>query len=119
MFDIRQNKLVARSDNMETEVLSLTTVRVSDRNICTVEKCLTLRQGHRKVVCGMGDGVLGLFSWGDWGDVNDRFPGHPLPIDCLQKIDEEMICTAASDGLIRYVPAYAVGVVSLTDLYRH
>lgn len=63
----------------------------------------------------MSDGVIGLFNWGDWGDMRDRFPGHPLPVDALQTVSlpssfqedakggEEWVCSACSDGLIRYL----------------
>ena len=26
---------------------------------------------------GTQEGVLLIFSWGDWGDHSDRMPGHP------------------------------------------
>jgi hypothetical protein len=46
---------------------------------------------------------LTLWSWGDWGDFNDRIVGHPKSIDAICKLDEDTICTGSSDGLIRYV----------------
>jgi WD40 repeat protein len=56
-----------------------------------------------KVVCGTVEGVLAIFSWGTWGDVSDRFPGHPSSIDALIKVDEDTLLTGSSDGLIRVV----------------
>ena len=26
-------------------------------------------------MCGTQDGVLDIWTWGRWGDMNDRFPG--------------------------------------------
>jgi len=47
--------------------------------------------------------VLGVFSWGDWGDITDRFPGHPHSIDTMLKLDDDTVFTGSSDGLIRFV----------------
>ena len=72
----------------------------------------------RKVVCGTQEGVLGVFSWGTWGDVSDRFPGHPASIDALLKVDEDTLLTGSSDGYIRVVqihPDKLVGVLGGTN----
>ena len=47
--------------------------------------------------------MLGVFSWGDWGDITDRFPGHPHSIDTMLKLDDDTVFTGSSDGLIRFV----------------
>ena len=60
-------------------------------------------QGGRKVVCGTGDGILNLFSWGEWGDISDRFPGHPLSIDSCVAVSDSVVCTGSMDGIIRCV----------------
>jgi hypothetical protein len=62
-----------------------------------------LFQRGKKVVCGSQEGVLNIFSWGLFGDVTDRFPGHPNSVDALLKIDEDTLLTGSSDGLIRSV----------------
>jgi WD repeat-containing protein 55 len=62
-----------------------------------------IMKGGRKVVCGTGQGVLALWSWGTWGDISDRFPGHPASVDALLKIDEDTLLTGSSDGLLRVV----------------
>jgi WD repeat-containing protein 55 len=67
-----------------------------------------------KVVVGTQAGILAIWTWGQWGDMTDRFPGHPHSIDALVKIDEDAICTGSSDGLIRLVsihPNALMGVV--------
>ena len=53
------------------------------------------------MVVGSQEGVIGLFTWGDWDDINDRFLGHPSSIDSIVKIDEDTLCTGAEDGIIR------------------
>jgi WD40 repeat protein len=74
------------SDDQEDELLSI-----------------KIMKNGRKVVCGTQEGVLSVFSYGTWGDVSDRFPGHPNSIDALLKVDEDTMLTGSSDGLIRVV----------------
>ncbi|KAL7503901.1 hypothetical protein ACHAXN_005762 [Cyclotella atomus] len=76
----------AQSDNQEDELLSLCLLK----NLTKV--CVSSQQG-----------ILSLFSYNTWGDISDRFPGHPQSIDALLKIDEDTILTGSSDGLVRAV----------------
>jgi WD40 repeat protein len=88
---------VRQSDDLEDELLSI-----------------QIMKHGRKVVCGTGQGVLSLFSWGVWGDVSDRFPGHPASIDALLKVDEDTLLTGSSDGMIRVVqiqPDKLIGIL--------
>jgi len=98
LFDIRKGKMVARSeDDADDEMLSL----------CVMK-------GGKKVVCGHQSGVIGIYSWGYWNDCSDRFPGHPGSVDTMAKVDEDVLLTGSSDGLIRIVsvlPNKALGVV--------
>ena len=55
------------------------------------------------MVCGTGDGILNLFTWGEWGDITDRFPGHPLSIDSCVVVSDNIVCTGSMDGIIRWV----------------
>ena len=87
------------SDDQEDELLS----------VCTIKH-------GRKVVCGSDQGVLSVWSWGTWGDVSDRFPGHPNSIDALLKVDEDTLLTGSGDGLIRIVqiqPDKLLGVLGV------
>jgi len=94
LYDLRKNvqnnsnkeRFLRRSDDQEDELLSIKIIK-----------------GGRKVVCGTGEGVLAVWSWGTWGDVSDRFPGHPASVDALLKVDEDTLLTGSSDGLIRVV----------------
>jgi WD repeat-containing protein 55 len=89
--------VIRRSDPQDDELLSL---------------CI-LKHGT-KVVCGTTEGVLAIFSYGTWGDVSDRFPGHPSSIDAILKVDEDTILTGSSDGFIRVVsihPDKLIGVL--------
>jgi WD repeat-containing protein 55 len=85
-YDLRKNVLAGKSDELEDELLSV----------------IVLKNG-KKVVCGSQDGVLVVFSWGTWGDMSDRFPGHPESIDTIVKIDEDTVLTGSSDGIVRCV----------------
>ncbi|EIE83883.1 hypothetical protein RO3G_08588 [Rhizopus delemar RA 99-880] len=83
-WDIRKPNVAAMSDQMEDELLSI-----------------ALMKNDKKAVVGTQDGILTLWSWGDWGDYNDRIIGHPNSIDAICKLDEDTICTGSSDGIIR------------------
>ena len=86
-----------QSDQLEDELLSL----------CVMK-------GGRKVVCGTQDGVLAIYNWGMWEDYTDRLADHPKSVDCLCKLDEDLLCTASSDGLVRVVrihPNRVLGVL--------
>eukprot|EP01134_Creolimax_fragrantissima_P000567 CFRG0567T1 len=97
VYNMKKPAFVQRSDYMDEELLSL----------CVMKR-------GRKVVCGTQEGVLSVFSWGEWGDVSDRFPGHPLSIDTIVAVNEDVCLTGSSDGLIRAVsvqPNRLLGVV--------
>ncbi len=61
-----------------------------------------MKQG-RKVVCGSQEGVLNIFDVNDIQDISDRFPGHPQSVDALIAVDEDMLLTGSSDGVIRVI----------------
>ncbi|GAX25565.1 hypothetical protein FisN_28Hh034 [Fistulifera solaris] len=84
-----KDKIVRRSDVQDDELLSLKVMK-----------------NGKKVVCGTGMGVLNVWSWGTWGDISDRFPGHPNSLDGLVKVDEDTLLTGSSDGLIRVVTVH-------------
>ena len=91
----------ARSDNQEDELLSLALVKKS-----------------QKLLVGTQDGTLCLFSYGKWGDISDRYPGHPQSIDAILKVDEDTVLTGSSDGLVRAVqllPNSLLGVLGAHD----
>lgn len=85
-YDLRKQALGALSDNLEDELL-----------------CVGLMKGGKKVLCGSQGGVLNVFSYGDFGDISDRHPGHPGSIDTLAVLNDDVLCTGASDGYIRMV----------------
>ena len=90
-----------KSDNQEDELLSL-----------------VLLKNSTKLLCGSQQGILSLFSYNIWGDISDRFPGHPHSIDALLKIDEDTVLTGSSDGLVRCVqllPNALLGVLGSHD----
>ncbi len=70
-------------------------------------------QRQQKVVCGSGDGTLNIFNWNEFGNISDRFPGHPDSIDCMVAITEDIVCTGSMDGVIRLVQ-----LLSLQNLHQ-
>ncbi|CAK4736802.1 unnamed protein product [Aphanomyces euteiches] len=86
VYDLKKNKFVQKSDELDDELLSVKIIK-----------------NGRKVVCGSQDGVLVIFSWDTWGDMSDRFPGHPDSVETILKVDEDTILTGSSDGIIRVV----------------
>ncbi|KAJ8599981.1 hypothetical protein CTAYLR_001805 [Chrysophaeum taylorii] len=77
---------VSTSDPQDDELLSIQVIK-----------------GGRKVVCGTQTGALVIWSWGRWGDSSDRALGHPESVDAMLKVDEDILCTGSSDGLLRVV----------------
>eukprot|EP00501_MAST-03F_sp_TOSAG23-6_P000268 GSMAST32.ASY1.ANO1.274.1 assembled CDS len=101
VFNLKKGKVEYRSDDQEDELLSLQLIK-----------------NGKKVVCGTQGGVLVIFSYGDWSDRSDGFPGHPQSIEALLKIDEDTLITGSSDGIIRAVsvqPNRLIGVVGAHD----
>eukprot|EP01130_Rhizamoeba_saxonica_P015573 TRINITY_DN7031_c0_g1_i1.p1 TRINITY_DN7031_c0_g1~~TRINITY_DN7031_c0_g1_i1.p1 ORF type:complete len:318 (-),score=67.10 TRINITY_DN7031_c0_g1_i1:125-1078(-) len=101
LFDLEKGSLAAQSGNIEDELLSI----------------VVMKDG-KKVICGSQGGILDIFSWGEWEDISDRFPGHPESVDALVKLDEDVVFTGSSDGLIRVVeihPNQLLGVIGGHD----
>ena len=60
-------------------------------------------QEGEKIVCGTGEGTLEFFNWGQWGNISDRYPGHPMSVDCIVALNDDVILTGSLDGGIRLV----------------
>lgn len=86
VFNMRRGKLEARSDNMDDELLSVCWFR-----------------GGKNAICGTQEGVLNIWTAGDWGNISTRFPGHPESIDTICPLDEDTVVTGSSDGILRIV----------------
>lgn len=95
-LSLTANKLVGQCDNLEDELLS----------------CEIVKNG-RKVVAGSQEGVLNIFSYGQWEDISDRYPGHPQSVDAIAKVTEDMIVTGSSDGLIRVISVFPNKILGL------
>ncbi|XP_045203971.2 LOW QUALITY PROTEIN: WD repeat-containing protein 55-like [Mercenaria mercenaria] len=96
-FNLRRKKLDTQSELFDSEFLSLAIVKRG-----------------QKVVCGCGMGELNIFTWGEWGNISDRFPGHPMSVDCMVPLTDDIVCTGSCDGMIRAVnilPNRFLGVV--------
>jgi len=84
ILHLRKGTLEAMSDQMEDELLSVAVVK-----------------NGSKVAVGTQEGIIAIWSWGDWGDMSDRFVGHPNSVDTIVVLDEDTIATGSSDGIIR------------------
>ena len=97
VFKVRRGKLLARSDNLEDELLSAVWMR-----------------GGKTAVTGTQGGALNIWTAGDWGWPKGQLSGHPESVDALCKVDETTLVTGSSDGLLRLVsiqPLKLLGVV--------
>lgn len=86
VYDLRKRKLHALSDPQDDERL-----------------CVEVARDGSKVICGTQGGTLEIFSWDNFGDLNDRIVGHPMSIDTCVKFDENTLLTGSSDGVVRVV----------------
>lgn len=59
-----------------------------------------------KVVVGAGDGSLNIFNVGEYGDISDRFPGHPGSVECIEVTSDDVVCTGCEDGKMRAVQLF-------------
>jgi hypothetical protein len=48
------------------------------------------------------EGVLYFFNWKEFGNMSDRFPGHPGGIECLTLLNQSLLMTGCEDGKIRF-----------------
>lgn len=96
VFDLRKGTLYAMSDNFEED-----------------QTAVCLIKDGKKALTAQSDGVINLFSWGDFGDCNDRLVNHPGSIDTMIKFDEDTIITGCEDGLIRAVSILPNRVIAI------
>eukprot|EP00122_Pirum_gemmata_P003602 Pgem_evm1s3258 len=98
-LNMRKREVIHTSEPMDEELLSV-----------------AIMKNGKKVVCGSIEGVLDIFSWDEWGDISDRFVGHPDSVDSIVKLDEDTLVTASADGLIRVIqiqPHSMLGVLGM------
>ena len=58
-------------------------------------------KNDEKVVCGTGEGVINIFNRDEWGNMSDRFTGHPSSVDTIVKLNDSIFLTGCEDGNIR------------------
>jgi WD40 repeat protein len=89
VYDMRSRTLEALSDPQDDERLSV-----------------VVAKDGKKVGVGTQSGVVEIFSFGSYGDLNDRLPGHPSSVDTLVKYDEDTLISGSSDGVVRVVSLF-------------
>jgi len=80
--------------------------------------CMCAQLQGRKIVCGTQKGPLAIFSWGHWGEYDDKFSGHPASVDTIVPLTESIVCTGGADGIIRLIsilPNKMLGVLGDTE----
>ncbi|XP_038055300.1 WD repeat-containing protein 55-like isoform X2 [Patiria miniata] len=100
-FNIRRRKFVMQSENVQNEMMTITIVK-----------------DGKKIICGVSDGALNMYNWNEFGDLSDRFPGHPQSVDACVALTDSIVCTGSMDGMIRAVsilPNRFLGVVGDHD----
>lgn len=112
VVDGRRKTLVTASGDSTLGVYDLKMafrkLKLKDRSVPQDDDILSLQvvRGGSKLVAGTQEGVLSFWSWGAWGDVSDRYPGHPESIDCILGVDDSTIITGSSDGMMRVLTIY-------------
>ncbi|KAL6133890.1 hypothetical protein ACLB2K_066123 [Fragaria x ananassa] len=85
--NLRKNKVQAKSEFSEDELLSV-----------------VIMKNGQKVVCSSQTGNILLYSWGCFKDCSDRFIDlSPNSVDALLKLDEDRLIAASETGLISLV----------------
>jgi hypothetical protein len=58
-------------------------------------RVINLTRNGSKVVIKAQSGNLSIFSWGDWEDSSDCFPGHPMSVSMFSA--KRYLYTGSSD----------------------
>lgn len=96
----QSNLLVAGGDGL----LSIHDIR-TDKTMVTEElddELLSMTVLGENVIAGSQSGALYMWQWNVW-DTAKKWIGHPSSVDSICNIDENAICTGASDGLLRLI----------------
>lgn len=105
VLDLRSTggrKLLGKSAFQEDELQSLCLVR-----------------GGTKVCVGTQSGTILIFSYGQWGDHTDRFPGHPESISTLATDGQRRLFTGDDAGVIRECSVMPHSVQRTIGKHRH
>ncbi|XP_055934794.1 WD repeat-containing protein 55-like [Argiope bruennichi] len=89
VYNVRAKKLEMQSEELDSDLL-----------------CAGIFKGGTKAVVGSTDGALNIFNWGEFGNISDRFPGHPGSVDSMVVIADDVIVTGCEDGKIRAVQLF-------------
>ncbi|GIZ01900.1 WD repeat-containing protein 55 [Caerostris extrusa] len=88
-YNIRGKKLEAQSEQFNCDLL-----------------CAGIFKGGTKVAVGTNNKALNIFNWGEFGNISDRFPGHPGSVDCMVVVSDDVVVTGCEDGKVRAVQLF-------------
>nr|XP_042903646.1 WD repeat-containing protein 55 isoform X2 [Parasteatoda tepidariorum] len=88
-YNLRAMKMDKQSEYLDVELLSL-----------------GIFKDGSKVAVGGGDGAINIFNFGEFGNISDRFPGHPGSVDSMAVLSDDVLCTGCEDGKIRVVQLF-------------
>lgn len=100
----KSSLLVAGGDGL----LSIHDIRKSTEKIIVSEELddellsMTVVNEGEKVIAGSQSGALYMWNWNAWDSVK-KWIGHPSSVDSICNLNENAICTGASDGLLRFI----------------
>lgn len=104
VYDLRKGRLEARSDELEEELLSMASLK-----------------GGKKLVVGCASGVVGIFSWGHFGDFSDRLTplllGSTDAIEAIAPLGEHAMLIGSADGGLRAVALHPSRLIA--EVGRH
>ncbi|GBM88232.1 WD repeat-containing protein 55 [Araneus ventricosus] len=89
VYNVRAKKLEMQSEELDSDLL-----------------CSGIFKGGTKAVVGSTDGALNIFNWGEFGNISDRFPGHPGSVDSMAVVADDVIVTGCEDGKVRAVQLF-------------
>lgn len=101
VYDIRRGKFYAISDRNEDELNSV----------------IVMKNGNN-VMCGTERGPINIYSYDKFEYFNDRFNCQKGSMDCMVKIDEDLLYGAGDDGIIRFIEIFPNSVKGVIGIHR-
>ncbi|GBE61087.1 translation initiation factor [Babesia ovata] len=99
-FNLKSGRvsLQGMSDNVEDEL-----------------QCMTYAKGMRKVVCGSNTGHICMFTYGRWGDLDDRMTLHANSVESVVAFDDDTMLVGGDDGKVHVISIHPNSVLGAID----